>query len=113
MIEEIEKVRQEGLVRIRSADTAAALEEARLEFLGRKGTLTLLLRQVGELSPEERPAAGQAANAARGEIEAAIVRRKEELAKAGTEGPPLDITLPGTCPPLGSLHPLTKIINQV
>lgn len=113
MIEEIERARQEGLACIKSADTIAALEEARLEFLGRKGALTLLLRQLGRLSPEERPAAGQAANAARDEIEAAIVRRKEELAKAGTQGPPLDITLPGTRLPLGSLHPLTKIIAQV
>lgn len=114
MTEKIEEIKQQALASIRSAATDASLEEARVRFLGKRGQLTLLLREVGQLPEQERPSVGRAANAARREVETVLSRKREELSHSGAaKEPPLDITLPGTCFPLGSLHPLTQVINQV
>lgn len=114
MIDEIENIKCDALARIASAASTAALEDTRIQFLGKSGRLTLILRRIGQVPEQERPLLGQAANAARREVEAALALRKEALSKsAAAKEPPLDITLPGTPLPLGSVHPLTKVITEV
>jgi phenylalanyl-tRNA synthetase alpha chain len=114
VIDKIEATKREAFASLLSAVDYDGLEETRIRFLGKKGQLTSLLRQVGQLPEQERASIGQAANETRRAIEALLAQRREELSQAGVrKEPPLDITLPGTGFPTGSLHPLTQTINQV
>ena len=89
------------------AGDEASLESWRIEWLGRKGRLTSVLRGVRDLPPDERPAVGAGANRLKSVLEDAITARQRELLAAASDGPALDVTLPGRRPPLGSLHPIT------
>jgi phenylalanyl-tRNA synthetase alpha chain len=111
--ERLEGLRRLSLEAIAQAQEAAALEEARVRFLGRKGELTALLRSLVELPPEERPGAGQLANALKAELTAALEAAAERL-KAGERcSAALDVSLPGRRPPLGTLHPITRVMEEV
>ncbi|MGH8149291.1 MAG: phenylalanine--tRNA ligase subunit alpha [Steroidobacteraceae bacterium] len=89
----------------------AALEEARVRWLGRKGVLTEQLKALGALAASERPAAGQRINAAKAEVQTAIDARRSELERARDErelaGGRIDVTLPGRGEGRGGLHPVT------
>lgn len=111
----------ETLVQARSDVAAAAsvqaLTEIRARYLGKKGSVSGLLRQLGGMAPEERKAFGQTVNAAKQEIEGCVAERRAELegaeqakALAGTR---LDITLPSAGPPPGHLHPLTHVTRDM
>src|SRR5262245_21665892 len=98
----------EALSAIETAESADALEEARVRYLGRKSELKLALREVRDRET------GMALNSARERIEAAVEERRAVLERTSrlveTEG--IDVTLPGERPPLGHLHPLTQIIRE-
>src|SRR5688500_780288 len=109
MLERIEQLRADGEAAIAAAADTAALEGARIAWLGRKAELPNLLRGVAELPPEERGAVGRAANEAR---EAALEARQAELEGSELERrlaeDVVDVTLPGTpVQPVGRLHLLT------
>jgi phenylalanyl-tRNA synthetase alpha chain len=100
-----------------AAGSVQALAEARARFLGRKGALTAVLRGLGALAPEERAAAGEAANAAKDRIEALADARRAALeagdrARALSERS-LDVTLPGAGPPRGRLHPVSLVEREM
>ena len=82
MKELMQKLREASLQAVSQAPTMETLEEMRVRYLGKKGELTGILRQMGKLSAEERPAMGQLANQLRADIEAAIDARRESLSKA-------------------------------
>lgn len=84
-----------------------ALESWRVAWLGRKGKLTAVLRSVRDLPAEQRPIVGAGANRLKAALDEAVDDRRAELLADSTDGPALDITLPGRRPPLGSLHPIT------
>ena len=94
-----------------------ALEELRVKFLGKKGELTSILKQMGKLSPEERPVIGQLANQVRAEIEESITNRVKEIKALMLEkklkDEELDVTLPGTKTTIGKLHPLNIVLNEI
>ena len=99
MLERIEKLRQEASAAIAGASDAAALEEIRVRYLGRKSELTGILRGIADLDPAERGPVGSGANAARKELEAALDARAAaleaaELERELAEGA-IDVTLPG------------------
>ena len=113
-IDQIEPLQQAALVELRGAADLAALEEARAAFLGTGGKFTALLKQLGSLSREERPAAGKRINAAKAELEAALAARRAELElQAALPKEPTDFTLPGRRRPLGKLHPLTQVTEAI
>ncbi len=93
------------------------LEELRVKFLGKKGELTSILKQMGKLSPEERPVIGQLANQVRAEIEESITNRVKEIKALMLEkklkDEELDVTLPGTKAIIGKLHPLNIVLNEI
>ncbi len=91
-----------------------AIESLRVRYLGRKGELTRLLRSTGDLPPEERAGFGQAANAAKKELEAVLTARLESLAAEGS-GPSdsPDVTLPGRRGFLGRAHPIHETMDEV
>jgi phenylalanyl-tRNA synthetase alpha chain len=118
MLEKIEKLRKDASAAIAEAADAAALEQLRVRFLGRKSELTGILRGIADLEPSERGAVGAAANAAREALEAELEARREELEAAEIEsslaGAAVDVTLPGA-PPVapGHLHLLTRTRREI
>ena len=94
-----------------------ALEAQRVRYLGKKGELTAILRQMGSLSADERPIMGQRANQVRAEIEKAIEERRAELSKklleAKLSGETVDVTLPGAAKALGHKHPMYNVLDQI
>jgi phenylalanyl-tRNA synthetase alpha chain len=118
MTDELQTIEAEALRAIEAARSLKALEEADVEFLGRKaGKLTGLLRGIGALPAEQKPLFGQALNEAKGRVEAALAERRETLAAAERaereKAEALDLTLPGRGRPLGRLHPLTTTMDDV
>ena len=104
---DLEALEAEARASLAEAGDEAGLESWRVEWLGRRGRLTAVLRGVRELPAEERPIIGAGANRLKGALEDAITARRSELLAAASDGPALDVTLPGRRPPLGSLHPIT------
>ena len=100
-----------------AAESAADLEAVRVRYLGRQGELTQLLRSLGTLPPEERPVVGAAANEAKRELEALLDARLAEAQARETQAQRakdrLDLTLPGRRPPLGAVHPLTRVHDEI
>ena len=116
MKEQLEKLREEALLLISGAEDFAALEGARVRFLGKKGELTAILKQMGSLSPEERPVIGQLANAIREALDEAIASRRQYLEdKALSERlvkEELDVTIPGTPVKMGHRHPMSIVLQE-
>ena len=117
MKEQLEKIRQEALEALNAVADPGELEALRVRFLGKKGELTAILRQLGSLSDEERPAMGQLANQLRSEIEEAIDKRREELSSAmmelKLESEAVDVTLPGKDIRMGHKHPMYNVLDQL
>ena len=117
MKEQIEKIRQSALEEIKNANDEKVLNEARVKYLGKKGELTLILRGMGGLSPEERPVIGSLVNEVRAEIENLIEEREKEFKtaeiKRKLEHEKIDVTMPGKKINLGSVHPITQIIKDM
>ncbi len=114
--EELEGLRDETLAAISKAETSDALEEVRIGVLGKKGSLTSVLRSMRDVPPEERPIVGKLSNEVRDVIEAALAERKTVLKAAELdaqlEGSAVDITLPGRSMPIGSEHLINRIIRE-
>ena len=117
MKEMMQKLRDASLHAILSAQDVENLEELRVRYLGKKGELTAILRQMGKLSAEERPAMGQLANPLRGDIEDALERRRSELSEVLMERKlrqeTLDVTLPGETRRIGHKHPMYNVLDQI
>src|SRR5579871_3795223 len=114
LLDEIEPLKQAALAELKAAPDPAALEQTKGAWLGANGKFTALMKRLGTLSKEEKPAAGKAINAAKVAIEAALAARREELElKAALPKEPTDFTLPGRRRPLGKLHPLTQVTEDI
>src|SRR5258706_438266 len=114
LLNEIEPLKQTALAELKSAADLAALDHAKGAWIGPHGKFTALMKQLGTLSKEEKPAAGKLINAAKVELEAALVSRREELEmKAALPKEPTDFTLPGRRRALGKLHPLTQVTDDM
>ena len=117
MKELMQTLREAAIRSIRETADMEGLEAQRVRYLGKKGELTGILRQMGKLSAEERPAMGQLANQLRGDIEAAIDARRELLSRALLERKlqqeAVDVTLPGEAVRLGHKHPMYNVLDQI
>ena len=117
MKEQLEAIRQEAEAALQTCTDAKQLDAIRVQYLGKKGALTAILKQMGKLSAEERPVMGQLANAVRSDIESAITKQQAAIAEAALEqklqSETLDITLPGKQKKIGGLHPLTIVENEM
>ena len=113
-LDQIEPLKQSALAELRAAPDLAALEQARVNNLGSNGKFTALMKQLGALAKEEKPAAGKAINSAKVELEAALAQRRGELElKAALPQEPTDFTLPGRRRVVGKLHPLTQVTEDI
>src|SRR5437762_6686036 len=113
-LNEIEPLRQAALAELKAAPDLAALEHAKGDWIGAHGKFTVLMKQLGSLPKEDRPAAGKLINQAKAELEAALASRREELElKAALPKERTDFTLPGRRRALGKLHPLTQVTDDI
>ncbi len=107
------EMKSQCLQALAAATTAAALEECRTQYLGRKGEFTALMKEMGKLTAEERPEFGKQVNLAKDELETAFTQKKEQLeAAAEQSGGSLDITLPGRCREIGHKHPISQVMDE-
>jgi phenylalanyl-tRNA synthetase alpha chain len=114
LLDDIEPLKQAALTDLKAAPDLAALEQAKGAWLGASGRFTALMKQLGTLSKEEKPAAGKAINAAKIALEAALAERRSELELAAAlPKEPTDFTLPGRRRALGKLHPLTQVTEDI
>lgn len=117
MREQLLQLREKAAASIGVAENLTTLQEMKVKYLGKKGELTTILRGMGQLSPEERPQVGRLANEIRSYIENIIAEREglleEEQLQARLQSERIDVTLPGDQPSLGSLHPMTAIVEQI
>jgi phenylalanyl-tRNA synthetase alpha chain len=114
---ELARLRDEALVAAAGAADEAALEEARVRFLGRKSRLTEILRSIPALPPEQRPVVGRLGNVVRRELEELVAAREAELQAAALQaslaGERIDMTLPGQPFPAGHQHLINQTIREV
>ncbi|MCL5044272.1 MAG: phenylalanine--tRNA ligase subunit alpha, partial [Deltaproteobacteria bacterium] len=112
----LEEIRRAAMARLSERATAGEIEEVRVRTLGRSGELTLLMRQLGGLAPEERRDAGRLLNEIKQQIEARLaelkIRLQQEALRRAVAEPPIDPTLPGLGIRRGRFHPLTVVLEQ-
>lgn len=117
VVEDLREQQSRGLAAIAQAADLSSLDAVRVEYLGKKGSLTGVLRGLGGLSHEERPAVGKTANEVREALEAALAARKTELSAAKMEerisADAVDVTLPGRAHPLGTRHLINRIAAEI
>lgn len=117
MKQKLEAIWEAAREELKNAETPQSIEALRVKYLGKKGELTAILKQMGQLSPEERPAMGQLANEVRAKIEetmnARLTELKAQLQEAKLKEETLDVTMPGEHPTLGAKHPLTIVLDEI
>jgi phenylalanyl-tRNA synthetase alpha chain len=114
LLNEIEPLKQAALQDLKESPDLAALDQAKGKWIGPHGEFTALMKQLGSLPKEDRPAAGKLINRAKLELEKALADHREKLeAKASLPAEPTDFTLPGRPRSLGSLHPLTQVTEDI
>ena len=116
-MEESDVLAREAEEAVAQAVDLPGLDDIRVHYLGKKGQLTALLKGLGKLSAEERPAAGQAINAAKARVQAALDARKASLENAALdaalERERIDVTLPGRGAATGNAHPVTSTMARI
>lgn len=117
MKEQLARIRSEALAAFEQAQSAAELDSLRVQYLGKKGELTAVLKMMGKLSAEERPAMGQLANEVRSALEAAIEAAAGKLEAQALEqrlkDEALDVTIPGCEVKLGHKHPMHLALDEL
>lgn len=115
--ESLTEIVNQAKAAISSAADLKALDALRVHYLGKKGELTELLKSLGKLSPEERPAAGQKINVVKEAVQNLLAQRDTELSAAAVQqklaAESIDITLPGRAETVGTLHPVTQTFNDL
>lgn len=117
MKEKLEQIRSLATEKLSTAATMQDIEALRVQFLGKKGELTAVLRGMGALSAEERPVIGQLANEIRGFVEEQIETKKDEIVKKQIadklKNEKIDVTMPGKRSGVAKRHPLSKVLGEV
>ena len=117
MREQLAKIRAEALAAFESVQDAARLDELRVKYLGKKGELTAVLKQMGRLTPEERPVMGQLANDVRAALEGALEASSKKLEASALErrlqNEALDVTIPGKAVSIGRQHPMNIALDEL
>ena len=116
-MQELEQIHDEALKQFAAIDQAAELEQVKARYLGKEGRLTELLKGLGKLSAEERPAAGARINQVKQTIEQALQQRRDILQQRQLQqklaAEALDVTLPGRGMGCGGLHPVTRTLERI
>jgi phenylalanyl-tRNA synthetase alpha chain len=116
-MENLEALTQQALAAVAAAEDVAALDQVRVQYLGKKGEISALMKNLGNVAPEDRPKIGAVINEARDQVQTALNTRKADLemaalnAKLASET--IDVTLPGRGIQEGSLHPVTRTLERI
>ncbi len=117
MREQLAKIREEALAKLSAVTSAAELEELRVRYLGKKGEMTAILKQMGGLPAEERPKMGQLANEVRAAIEEKLAEAKREVEARALEhrlrAEAVDVTVPGKSVKVGHRHPMYIALDEM
>jgi phenylalanyl-tRNA synthetase alpha chain len=116
-MENLKQILADALSAVASSESESALDDVRVHYLGKKGALTALLKQLGNVSAEDRPKFGQIVNEAKGQVQEKITERKAGLEKAALNAKlateKIDISLSGKGQEIGGLHPVTKTMERI
>lgn len=116
-MENLDGLVAQALQAIAKTDDVASLEQLRVQYLGKKGELTQVMKTLGNLSPEERPKVGALINAAKEKVQTALNTHKDNLEQAALNkklaAEQIDVTLPGRGQPTGSIHPITRTLERI
>ena len=117
MKEKLEAIKSAAKEAVSKVQNEKEIEEIRVKYLGKKGELTAILKQMGSLSAEERPKMGQLVNEAKAKLEEAITQKATEMKEKATElklkAETIDITMPAKRKETGKLHPLNTVLNDM
>jgi len=114
MLEQFEKIGKDALAELQKVADLKQLEEFRIKYLARKGQITDMLSQIGKLSREQKPQAGQIANKIKKEVSEAFEQRKNSLLQSQEKtGELIDVTLPGKPVHIGKMHIITQTLNEL
>ena len=117
MKEKLRELRERSLTAILGAESAEALEALRVQYLGKKGELTAVLKQMGSLAAEERPAMGQLANEVRAALEETLEKQKKLLGEKALSrrlaAEAVDVTIPGKARRMGHRHPMYTVLDEI
>ena len=113
----LDELHQQGLQQIAAADSLITLNEIRIKFLGKKGSLTQALRQMGSLSEQERPQIGALANNVRNDLQQALDQAKQDLENKAVQqqlqAEKIDVTLPGKPRHMGTKHVINQVMDDI
>lgn len=116
-MEDLQNLVAQALEKVEQAQDVQALDQVRVDYLGKKGQLTAQLKNLGKLSAEERPQAGAKINEAKQQVEVVIREKKATLENAALEAKlkseSIDVTLPGRGQKTGGLHPVTRTLQRI
>lgn len=117
MLNALQTIKEQAAQTLCDVGDVKALEELRVKYLGKKGELTAILKQMGTLSAQDRPKVGQLANEIRGDIESLIEQKADSLKAAlldkKLQAEKIDVTMPGKAAPIGKQHPLNKVLDEI
>ena len=114
MEDELKRLEQEASAEIDALNNSSSLESFRVKFLGRKGLFSTVMRQLGQVSKEERPRLGQLANVIKHNIEERFEHKSAEIsAPSSVSEESSDLSLPGRSIPFGKLHPVTQVMEEI
>jgi phenylalanyl-tRNA synthetase alpha chain len=113
MKEKLLELKTKALEDLKKINDVSGLEEFRIRYLGKKGLLSALMKNIGKLPPEERPQVGKIANEVREEITKQYEDLKKKLQQKEKKERFIDVTLPGRSPERGHIHPITTVIKEV
>ena len=117
MKQQLESIKAAALSAIEAAQNAQDIDAVRVKYLGKKGELTAILKQMGGLPAEERPKMGQLVNQAKAELEAVLEEKNNDMKAKATEeklhAETIDITMPAKTAKTGKLHPLNTVLNDM
>jgi phenylalanyl-tRNA synthetase alpha chain len=116
-MQELEQILSDSIAQFAAVEQPAELEQVKARYLGKDGSLTALLKGLGKLSADERPAAGARINEVKQQIEAALNARRDfmqqRVLQAKLSAESLDVTLPGRAADVGGLHPVTLTLDRI
>jgi phenylalanyl-tRNA synthetase alpha chain len=114
LVDELRGLEAQALQAVTAADDTEVLEAVRIEYLGRKdGRISGVLRKLGSLPAEQRPAVGAEANRVKAVLAEALAERALRFETRGTEAPPTDLTMPGRSSWRGGRHPVTRVLDEI
>ncbi|WP_409419587.1 phenylalanine--tRNA ligase subunit alpha [Marinomonas sp. RS-M-Aa-14] len=116
-MENLKQILADALSAVAASESESALDDVRVHYLGKKGALTALLKQLGNVSAEDRPKFGQMVNEAKDQVQEKITERKQFLAEAALNAKlateTIDISLSGKGQDVGGLHPVTRTMERI